>query len=565
MIATQKADHKLLDETLMFWEKQTKFVKNLDAGLTKIVNTMTKHGNYLEDFIVSINPKPVNIDVPSLITIVNGLRSVCDTFNMMERQVTDVLMEPTKKINMYLDSMKKPIKDAKKNEVNEMTAIQTHKIGEYLRVQTPMLFLDMFRIFNSHYLLGLNYLPNITPFQEIYNKAVAKSNSETPAPEKNIIYHQPLISILAAEGRTTKQIPKALEDIISILYVKGCYTNGIFRENSLANKEQVEKLALSISFINFEQQPPEVTAAVLKSYLRNMVESVIDNNTTQTLLETWNGAAISKFGIKEKTLGANALIHSLPAAHLSLFKGLMKLAFKITMYKDINMMDAKNLAVCLAPCIIRTATNSFETVQIVIAFLIFVIDNYPTLFPDDVDSGIYRRTQCLDFLSTSPTFLSSMNEDYPQSKGFINKTLHKKKASTSLETSPRNSAQIPPLSVAQSFSQSHQNLNLSRQTLAGTKVSPIVQELTTRKALNPVSASRAQTMKNPKSLQNSPRVQQENQIKSQKPSLPTRPKPQTPTKPVQTQQTMQDEKTTSAGSPRQNVSSLARKFAQQTN
>ncbi|GAB1220515.1 hypothetical protein ENUP19_0054G0089 [Entamoeba nuttalli] len=442
-----KINLKLIDESCSFWEKQMKFAKTVDGEIEKLTGIMISYGNYIESFVTQINPKPIHIDIQSLSTILNGFRSVCDTFLMLQKQFQDLILQPTKIINNKIDELKKPIKEAKKNEINEITAFQSHKIHEYLKVQTPLFFVDYFRVFVSHYELGKTYIPDLNIYQDMYNKAVLKSQLEEPSLEKTIIYSQPLISILTAEGRTVNQLPRAIEEIFKILYTKGCYTKGIFRENSLANKDTIDKLVVSISFSSFEQYPPEVTSAVLKSFMRGMIEPVVDINTALTLIETWKNVSESTYGLKDKISGAIALIQSLPPSHFTMFSQFMKLCYKIHTYSDINLMNAKNLAVCIAPVIIHIPNETLESTSLSISFITFVIENYPSIFPDDVDKNLYRRTLSQNVLQIKQKVVEHSEIISPQKQTFLSpkKTIplkdipnHQRKISSSCPNSPRS-------------------------------------------------------------------------------------------------------------------------------
>ncbi|ELP88942.1 hypothetical protein EIN_490010, partial [Entamoeba invadens IP1] len=390
-MSSPKIGMKLVDESFLFWDKQLKFVKRIGTLSEKFSEEMTSHANFLEEFVVSLNPKPVHIDIPSFTTIIEGFRSICDTFVFFQKQVQDLLVNPTKLVNSNLEIFKKIPKDSKKSQIDEMTAFQNHKIDEYLKVQTPLFFLDYFTIFTSLYQVGSTYLPNTSKYSEIYNRTVKNNLKQSEqTTEKNVIYLQPLENILQNESRTNRQMPRSIEELIKTLYVRGAYTKGIFRENTFANKETIDKLTLSIGFLDMTDQPPEVCAAVLKSYFRSMPDPLVDIETGNTICETWEDD--KKFGVKEKLLGANALVQSLSPAHLSLFRNVMKLCFKIHMYKDANLMDAKNLSVCIAPSLVRLAEETFDKTKKLISFIEFVITNYPNLFPDDVDKDLYRRT-----------------------------------------------------------------------------------------------------------------------------------------------------------------------------
>ncbi|KAL7718616.1 T-cell activation Rho GTPase activating protein [Entamoeba marina] len=441
MDTVEKANIRLIDETCNFWEKQHKFVKAVHSNINKIMSLMSSHGNYIENLILTPNPGPTHIDISSLTTILNGIRSVGDTFNMLDNQINDMLINTTKTIKTKMDNYKKPIKEAKKFEIEEIVEFQSHKIHEYLKVQTPLFFIDYFRVFTSFYQLGQKYIPDIGSYQQVYNNMAMTAEIIEEPPEKTVIYHQPLITILTCEGRTVDQLPRALEEILKILFHKG------------SNKETINKLALSISFIKFDQRPPEVIAFVLKAYFRNMVEPVIDDETASCLFQTW--AEVEKrFSDTAKISGAQALIQSLPPAHYTLFSQLMKVCYKIHSYNDINNMDANNISICLSPSLIHLQQDNPLSLRLLNSFVAFTISNYPQIFSDNITS-LFRRTFAPNVINSSHVTSQPQNQSNidqisptdlpilpPRRKTFSNKketSGHKRYTSSSCPGSPSSS------------------------------------------------------------------------------------------------------------------------------
>ncbi len=98
--------------------------------------------------------------------------------------------------------------------------------------------------------------------------------------------------------------------------------------------------------------------SVLKKYFRYLPEPIITNDTYDNYIKT------SKLNDKQgKIQHLNDLVHSLPIEHYETLKYLMKHLNHVSLFKDINLMNTRNLAVVFAPTLARDLTGEREIID----------------------------------------------------------------------------------------------------------------------------------------------------------------------------------------------------------
>ena len=124
--------------------------------------------------------------------------------------------------------------------------------------------------------------------------------------------------------------------------------------------------------------------------------------------------------MKEGILGLKTKIYELPTENLTVFKHLMKLLFKISSYADINLMNARNLSVCLTPTVFTIGDTDTVTLTKALKVLGDIIEHFNDLFPDDIDFLVYRKSRVLK----RTTKLLNSNDD--QVFGMLQKKIQRK-------------------------------------------------------------------------------------------------------------------------------------------
>lgn len=194
-------------------------------------------------------------------------------------------------------------------------------------------------------------------------------------------------------------VPKVVLDMIAIIEKYGMNAEGIFRISGQVSQVLTVKQAYENSkscsnvflFITKEQhiELDEIVrtssihtlAGVLKSFLREMEEPLLS-------FELYEGFVAGE-GIADKSerlTYITNLVHTLPPCHFATLKHLMELLYKICKNSQVNKMHSSNLAIVIAPNILRSDEQSMESIiqdtPIVTAVVESLISNYPTVFKD---------------------------------------------------------------------------------------------------------------------------------------------------------------------------------------
>ncbi|XP_015205058.2 T cell activation RhoGTPase activating protein b isoform X1 [Lepisosteus oculatus] len=178
------------------------------------------------------------------------------------------------------------------------------------------------------------------PFQR--RSSTLSNSSNRSDPDQNIPVFGRQLSDICAED---EKPPKPIMDILTLLLQKGTTTEGIFRKagNAKACKEIKEQLNAGTE-INLEPKPIILLAAVLKDFLRH-----IPNGLLRTELSPSWMTAVEKNIVEEKHEELKLVAAKLPGPNIVLLQHLLCVLYHISKNAEINRMDAKNLAVCIAP------------------------------------------------------------------------------------------------------------------------------------------------------------------------------------------------------------------------
>lgn len=208
--------------------------------------------------------------------------------------------------------------------------------------------------------------------------------SEVSTPElRTSIFDQPLSVICGENG----SLPRPIQDILTVLCLKGPSTEGIFRKaaNEKARKELKEELN-SGGAVELQSQPVHLLAVVFKDFLRSIPQKLLSCN----LFEEWMGA-LEKQNEEDKIEALKQVAEKLPRPNLLLLKHLVYVLYLISKNSETNKMDASNLAICIGPNILAPENDqnlSFEAQKDlnnkVKSLLEFLIDNCIEIFGENI-------------------------------------------------------------------------------------------------------------------------------------------------------------------------------------
>ncbi|XP_014650877.1 PREDICTED: T-cell activation Rho GTPase-activating protein [Ceratotherium simum simum] len=223
-------------------------------------------------------------------------------------------------------------------------------------------------------------------FWPFHMRRLSPSSDFSAASEPELkasLFDQPL-SIICSDDDT---LPRPIQDILTILCLKGPSTEGIFRKaaNEKARKELKEELN-SGGMVDLKSLPVHLLAVVLKDFLRSIPLKLLSCD----LFEEWMGA-LEKQSEEDRIEALKQVAEKLPRPNLLLLKHLVSVLYLISKNAEVNKMDASNLAICVGPNMLAREDDqnlSFEAQKDlnnkVKALVEFLIDNCFEIFGENI-------------------------------------------------------------------------------------------------------------------------------------------------------------------------------------
>uniref|UniRef100_A0A8B9U0F0 T-cell activation Rho GTPase-activating protein n=1 Tax=Anas zonorhyncha TaxID=75864 RepID=A0A8B9U0F0_9AVES len=221
------------------------------------------------------------------------------------------------------------------------------------------------------------------PFALRRTSASGDSPGQLDSGLKIALFGQPL-AIICGEDDT---LPQPVQDLLTILYMKGPSTEGIFRKaaNEKARKELKEDLNKGEN-VDLKSKTVHLLAVVLKDFLRNIPSKLLSTD----LYEKWM-LALEKPSKEEKIEELREVADKLPRPNLVLLKHLLSVLHRISQNAASSRMDSNNLAICVGPNMLGPGTDSTLPLEVqkemndkVTVLVEFLIDNCSEIFGEDI-------------------------------------------------------------------------------------------------------------------------------------------------------------------------------------
>ncbi|XP_065434918.1 T-cell activation Rho GTPase-activating protein-like [Chrysemys picta bellii] len=221
------------------------------------------------------------------------------------------------------------------------------------------------------------------PFALRWNSTISESSGHLESDLKTSLFDQPL-SIVCGEDDT---LPKPIQDILTTLYFKGPFTEGIFRKaaNEKARKELKEELN-SGGKVDLESKPVHLLAVVFKDFLRNIPNKLLSSE----LYDEWM-TVMEKQSNPDRIEGLKEVADKLPRPNLLLLKHLVFVLHHLSKTSEVNRMDSSNLAICIGPNLLTPKQAETLPLEVqkqindkVKTLVEFLIDNYFEVFGEDI-------------------------------------------------------------------------------------------------------------------------------------------------------------------------------------
>ncbi|XP_057595342.1 T-cell activation Rho GTPase-activating protein [Hippopotamus amphibius kiboko] len=200
---------------------------------------------------------------------------------------------------------------------------------------------------------------------------------------KASLFDQPL-SAVCSDNDT---LPRPIQDILTILCLKGPSTEGIFRKaaNEKARKELKEELN-SGGMVDLKSLPVHLLAVVFKDFLRSIPLKLLSCD----LFEEWMGA-LERQNEEDRIEALKQVADKLPRPNHLLLKHLVSVLHVISKNSEVNRMDASNLAICIGPNVLSPENEQNLSLEArrdlndkVKTLVEFLIDNCFEIFGENI-------------------------------------------------------------------------------------------------------------------------------------------------------------------------------------
>ncbi|KAL7717332.1 Rho-GAP domain-containing protein [Entamoeba marina] len=391
-----------LEEAETYWKKQQITIKESRQFLEAIVFNLTSLQEAPIPKLSYHSPKAnkyAQFYQQSLQKTTTLLQQLSDSLNPILSIANDTLTS--------FPNTKETLRDNKKYHTIQLSIL--YKQHAYLNSKlfcSMQLFNDAFRMFFEK---GKNVW--VTKIQIIFNETKLYKSIES---SQFISYYGiPLEQILAMEGRTTKQLPKKVEELITNVLSYGTNCKGVFRHSPYASLKDIEETTKRLSVTVINEYTSDFVACVLKYYLQGLPVHIFDTLST-----------LEMFQIHLRTVDATPeilckkykqIINNMNEAYITLFQNMLYLCYNIQLNAEVNSMNAKNLSIVLAPTLFTLPKpemftgssidpNTSKEVSYAIDILTFFISHFHLIFNDIEQSGrqlVSVQEVDQDFLSLS--------------------------------------------------------------------------------------------------------------------------------------------------------------------
>ncbi|XP_042359546.1 T cell activation RhoGTPase activating protein b isoform X1 [Plectropomus leopardus] len=216
------------------------------------------------------------------------------------------------------------------------------------------------------------------------NKA-CRSETDT----KTQLFGQPLCKICPDNC----SLPKPVTEVLVLLRKRGPSTEGVFRKP--CNKKNMRDIREQLNSgleVDLEGQPVVLLVGLLKSFLKELPGSLL----VSELYNNWM-TALDNEDAQQRALEVRKVSDDLPGPNKLLLQHLLCVLHHILESADTNMMDAYNLAVCIAPTLLQLDDTPLEQqqektkkvtelTQFLIEHCEILGENIPNLLDTDADS-----------------------------------------------------------------------------------------------------------------------------------------------------------------------------------
>ncbi len=184
------------------------------------------------------------------------------------------------------------------------------------------------------------------------------------------------LNLLVKDG----QLPSIIQDIVNEIIKRGLKVEGIFRKSPVQSEVlEMKNIINAGMFFNISNYDPIALAALFKLFLRELALPVLPKTVFPAL------SKISSLHLSQERLVCfvkDEVLILVPSDNLLLLKTISFLSKNIVEHSQFNLMTCSNLAVVMAPNIIRAenAARELELQNATQSVFRIMVEAYDTLF-----------------------------------------------------------------------------------------------------------------------------------------------------------------------------------------
>eukprot|EP00004_Rigifila_ramosa_P028186 TRINITY_DN9488_c0_g1_i3.p1 TRINITY_DN9488_c0_g1~~TRINITY_DN9488_c0_g1_i3.p1 ORF type:complete len:718 (+),score=155.03 TRINITY_DN9488_c0_g1_i3:77-2230(+) len=200
------------------------------------------------------------------------------------------------------------------------------------------------------------------------------------------VFSVSLSKTLITEGKSENDVPDIVSKSVVYLQEKGLECEGLFRQSADGN--EIEDLRALFDSgdkdIDLHGHDPYAVACVLKLWLRELPDPCIPYSMFSKFVECADNSRDLSTPQLVLASPLAAAVQALPQAHRSLLGYIALFCHNVAGRADANRMTLNNLAVVLAPNLLRTQEETLAAAMLaprINASILLVLEHAETLFP----------------------------------------------------------------------------------------------------------------------------------------------------------------------------------------
>ncbi|EKE37576.1 hypothetical protein ENUP19_0248G0106 [Entamoeba nuttalli] len=387
-------NYEIVNE-IAFWYYQQLFEEKCYEYIEGLAECIKGHAEYI-DSIYCINLPGLSKSVglnhinESLQCISNELETISERFRFCHHECHSLI----ERLNTLILSQSKQDASKIRGELQCHGPLHLHSI-----IQS---FQRMFSECDLQISANRDMLKAVANAQQ---QKLLNDIRELSGNESNRYLKKDLKEILKEEQKTKDQLPNQIESIFLYIINSCCEKEFIMNKANNQEKDYAKEVLLRMDQIEFEGLPPNVVCECLKMFLKQLPNSLINSELTNTIIQQWNNLGQpNEYSTHNKPV--RQMINSCNKESITLLTALLKVCCKIESLSDVNKMNEQSLADNLYSCIFSInslSTKPIKSKQVQIEqlkkestlkeIIVFLIKEFQHLFPENVSDITTMRSQ----------------------------------------------------------------------------------------------------------------------------------------------------------------------------